>query len=243
MTGIERDGPRAVYSQIGERLAAEIRAHYRAGQRLPAEHELAARFAVNRHTVRHAIDGLVAAGLIERRRGLGTFVLDQPIAYPVHAQARFTENVEALGRAHDSRVIHTATIPAEPGVAERLGLRTGHTVFWLETMRMVENTPFTVISHFLPAERFPDLLAAYDGGSLHATLQRRYGVTLRRALTLVSALLPQGDDASHLLVPRGTPVLRLKTVNVDPAGVPVEYAIARARADRIELHLDHGGSP
>jgi len=239
MTGIDRDGPRAVYSQISERIAKDISTRYRSGERLPSEHEFAARFAVNRHTVRHAIDDLVAAGLIERRRGLGTFVLDGPIAYPVHAQARFTENVEALGRAHDSRVIHTATIPAEEGVANRLKLKPGHTVFWLETMRMVENRPFTVISHFLPADRFPELLAEYEGGSLHATLKRRYRVTLRRALTLVSALLPQGDDASHLLIPRTTPVLRLKTVNVDSEGVPVEYAIARARSDRIELHLDH----
>ena len=160
MTGIERDGKRAVYSQISERIAKDISTRYRPGERLPSEHELAARFAVNRHTVRHAIDGLVAAGLIERRRGLGTFVLDGPIAYPLHAQARFTENVEALGRAHDSRVIHTATIPAEEGVANRLGVKPGHTVFWLKTMRMVENRPFTIISHFLPAERFPQRLMA-----------------------------------------------------------------------------------
>lgn len=242
MSGIDRGGPRAVYSQIGERIAADIRTRYRAGERLPSEHELAARFAVNRHTVRHAIDGLVDAGLIERRRGLGTFVLDAPMSYPVHARARFTANVEALGRTHDSRLIHAAAIPADDGVATRLALRPGEAVLWLETMRMVGNRPFTVISHFLPAARFPGLLAAYDGGSLHATLERCYGVALRRSLTLVSALLPQGDDASHLLLPRGAPVLRLKTVNVDAAGTPVEYAVARARADRIELHLEHGAS-
>lgn len=44
--------------------------------RLPPERVLAARFRVSRGTVREAIGKLVARGLLSRRQGAGTFILD-----------------------------------------------------------------------------------------------------------------------------------------------------------------------
>jgi GntR family phosphonate transport system transcriptional regulator len=52
-------------------------------------------------------------------------------------------------------------------------------------------------------------------------------------------VLPQGDDAKTLGMPQNRPVLRVKSVNVDDRdGTPVEYAIARFRADRIQLRIN-----
>src|ERR1700743_1482493 len=42
---------------------------------LPSERDLAAGFAVSRITVRKALDGLVADGLLVRRQGAGNFVV------------------------------------------------------------------------------------------------------------------------------------------------------------------------
>lgn len=56
---------------------------------------------------------------------------------------------------------------------------------------------------------------------------------------LVTAVLPQGDDAKTLGMPQNRPVLRVKSVNVDDRdGTPVEYAITRFRADRIQLRIN-----
>lgn len=61
-----------------ERAITEGR--YRPGRRLPAERTLAAQLGVARATVRDAIGRLAARGLLERRRGDGT--------YPVAPEAR-----------------------------------------------------------------------------------------------------------------------------------------------------------
>ena len=62
---------------------------------------------------------------------------------------------------------------------------------------------------------------------------------LRRTESLVTAVLPQGDDESLLGMPQNRPVLRVKSVNVDERdGTPVEYAITRFRADRIQLRIN-----
>src|SRR3546814_8669073 len=67
-------------------LADEIRTgQWGEGARLPTEAELAARFRVNRHTLRRAIGGLVDRGLVRVEQGRGIFV---------------RENVLEIGRAH-----------------------------------------------------------------------------------------------------------------------------------------------
>ena len=50
------------YQEIAAKLEQELRQHYRCGDYLPAEQQLAARFEVNRHTLRRAIDQLVEKG-------------------------------------------------------------------------------------------------------------------------------------------------------------------------------------
>lgn len=237
---IDRNGPRAIYLQVAERIATDIRERSMPGDRLAPEPELAARFAVNRHTLRHAIDLLELQGVLERRRGIGTFVLEQPLAYPLHRQARFSDNLAAAGRASHARLLSAACEPAPEEVATALGLRRGNTVWRLTTLREVENAPVSLIEHWLPLQPFPGLAAEYRGGSLHALLTRLFAVRPVRRSTAISAALPLSATARHLRLSPTQPVLRLRTINDDGAtGRPFEYAVSSIRADRIELLIEH----
>lgn len=234
-----RENGEALYAQIARQLERDVASLYAPGDCLPSENDLAMRFGVNRHTLRRAIDELVDAGLLERRHGRGVFVLDSQIDYQIGAGTRFTENLAAMGVLAVNRILRKQTLPAIKGVAERLQIQEGKAVHWIETLRTVDERPMCVISHFIPAERFPDLLDRYEGGSLHAFLTSGYGCRLRRAESLVTGVLPQGDDARCLGMPQNRPVLRVKSVNVDERdGAPVEYAITRFRADRIQLRIN-----
>jgi GntR family transcriptional regulator, phosphonate transport system regulatory protein len=74
-TQLERGAGVAVWRQIEQILAAEIAASgFGEDGRLPSEGELAKRFDVNRHTVRRAMLGLAALGLVSVEQGRGTFV-------------------------------------------------------------------------------------------------------------------------------------------------------------------------
>jgi GntR family phosphonate transport system transcriptional regulator len=104
-------------------------------------------------------------------------------------------------------------------------------------LRIADGFPFCVISHFLPVTPYSAVLSEYQDGSLHELLTRNCGV-LRRTESLVTAVLPQGDDAKLLGITQSRPVLRVKSLNVlDRDGTPVEYAITRFRADRIQLRI------
>lgn len=236
---VARDTGEALYAQIARQIEQELVRMYSPGDCLPSEGDLAARFGVNRHTLRRAIDELVDLGLVERRHGRGVFVLDTQLEYRIEAGTRFTENLAALGLETANRILRKQKLPAIERVAERLGIPVGDPVFWIETLRTAEGRPLCVISHFIPAERFSEVMPQYADGSLHAFLAATYGVRLKRTESLVTAVLPQGDDARLLGMPQNRPVLRVKSVNVDDRdGTPVEYAITRFRADRIQLRIN-----
>lgn len=235
---INRHIGETVYSQIARSLEDEIQRFYTAGDFLPSEQELALRYAVNRHTVRRAIEQLIANGLVERQHGRGTMVLDLPLDYTIGKVTRFTETLELTGKATCSEIIRKLVIPARDGVMRRLQLEQNDDVIWIESLRSADGKPMCVISHYLPFAQFPDLLNQYSGGSLHEFIQNHYGIALRRQESMVTAENPQGDDAALLGMPMNRPLLRVKSVNVsEPDGRPLEYALTRFRADRIQLRI------
>lgn len=238
LLALDRYGGEAVYSQIARLLEEEIQKYHTPGSYLPSEAELAQRFGVNRHTLRRAVEELMQSGLVERIHGKGTRVLDAPVDYTLGQGTRFTEQLEAEGMTAVTRILRKLLVPARGGVAQRLSLPEEAPVVWMETLRLVEDRPYCVISHFLPQAYFPELLEAYAGGSLHEHIRSRYAITLRRVESLVTASLPLGDDARLLSMPQHQPVLRVKSVNVHAQDdTPLEYSLTRFRADCIQLRI------
>ena len=232
------EGSPSIYRQIHYILMQEIQELYSAGDILPAETELAERFGVNRHTLRRAIDELVLDGLVERYHGKGVFVLESSINYSINSNTRFTETLESQGHLTTSRVMRKKKVPARGGVALRLQIQEGEEVVYIETLRSVEGKPFCVISHFLPLKICPLVLERYENGSLHSFLQQHSGIEIERSESLISAVLPETDDARLLNMSRQFPVLRVKSINLNKQStIPVEYAITRFRGDAAQLSI------
>lgn len=234
----DRSSGTPLYRQISQTIADEVQRHYSPGMRLPSEPVLAERFSVNRHTLRAAVDELVQAGLVERRRGLGVFVLDGVVSYGIHKNTRFTRSIENTGSSAESIVMRKQVVLASDGIGRRLKLAAGDRVIWIETLRKVNDAPFSIVSHFIPADVGRPLLDQYHGGSLHDCIAEHLGVRLERQLSLITTQMPQGDDAKLLGIARHQPVLRVKSVNVDAASqAPLEYCLTRMRGDRVELEV------
>lgn len=71
--------PLPLYQQLAELLSRQIASgSLLAGARLPSEPELARQHGIGRPTVRQATELLVQRGLVERRRGSGTYVRSAP---------------------------------------------------------------------------------------------------------------------------------------------------------------------
>lgn len=241
MPQLVRQSGLAVWAQIAEALRAEIEQGLDEDDWLPAEPELAARFGVNRHTLRHAVDALIDEGLVERVRGRGTRVLAGALTYGIGADTRFTEQLAASGRTASVELLEKADIAAEGSVSRRLRVAEGATVLRLVTLRGEAGFPFCLTLHFLAGTAAAIARADYAGGSLHALLRAR-GVTLERKHSLITTRLPLPEDAARLRAPRNRPVLRVKGVNVRrECGDVQEYVISQFRGEHVRLSVTEPG--
>jgi GntR family phosphonate transport system transcriptional regulator len=235
----KKSGSHPVYRQVRDILEAEIRKIYSPGDFMPSEMELASRFKINRHTLRRAIDELVTDGFVGKIHGKGTFVIRSVIDYEIKSTTRFTENLASQGRQTQSEVLRKIALPASSGVASRLGLVDTEPVALIETLRFVDDMPFCIVSHFLPYAKFYHVLKKYESGSLHRFIGEHYKITLKRTLSLISAVIAHKDDAELLNTSRECPLLRVKSLNVDASTEePVEYVVTRFRGDATQLSVE-----
>ena len=119
-------GRSPLWRSIHDNLRAEMATgHYPPGTKLPTEAELAARFGVNRHTVRQALAALAEGGLVHPRRGAGVFVTAKPADYALGRRVRFQQNLAAQGRLASRRFTRMETRPSTPKEAEARGMTEG----------------------------------------------------------------------------------------------------------------------
>jgi GntR family transcriptional regulator len=130
---LDPDSPLPLWAQ----LRADLRGRLARGefdQRFPTERELTAVYEVSRHTVREAVRHLRADGLVERRRGLGTFVVKTEFEQPLGSLYSLFRFVEAQGVEQRSSVL-VAEVRSDATVAGKLGLEPGSELFYLVRIR------------------------------------------------------------------------------------------------------------
>ncbi|MCY1534174.1 putative transcriptional regulator PhnF [compost metagenome] len=209
--------------------------HLAPGDYLPGEMQLAARFSVNRHTLRRAVDELVLEGRLLRQQGKGTQVLADPLIYPVEAGSAYSDSLSALGHRVDAQLLERRQRAASLEECQHLQLANAAELLELTTLRLLDGQPVSLIRHRFCASQAP-LLADYRGGSLRHYLAER-DLPLTRTFSLIGARLPSRDEAARLLMPRHAPLLSVLTLSRDLAGRPVELALSTSRADRFQYQV------
>lgn len=236
-SALERQDGVAVWRQIANALRTEIAGGtYKAGDRLPTEAALSARFAVNRHTVRRALEMLSRDGLIRVEQGRGSFVAEDVLDYNVEPRTRFTEWIRKHNREPSGVVRQLREIPADSRVAAALGIRAGSRVVLLERLGFADDRPVSLARHHFPSSRLKGLLAALRSMPRITEALRSIGVEdYLRLQTRVTARLPTQAEADLLRTPRSRPVLICENINVDRAGTIIEYGVGCYPTPRVQI--------
>ncbi|MDF1855545.1 phosphonate metabolism transcriptional regulator PhnF [Pseudooceanicola sp.] len=228
-----------LWKSIAEALTADIAGgRYGPGDKLPTEAELAARFGVNRHTVRRGLADLADHGLIHARRGAGVFVTQAPTDYPIGRRVRFHQNLRAAGRLPAREILTAETRGAAPREAEALHLPAGARVHVSEGRSLADGQPIALYRSVFPAARFPDLLTRLAETGSVTRMLAHFGITdYIRASTRLTAKRATATQANGLRLREGDPILRTVGINVDPEGRPIEYGHTWFAGDRVTLTL------
>ena len=236
---MERRNGIALWRQIADQIRLAISSGEYA-ERLPPEIALAARFGVNRHTVRSAIAALEQEGVLRAEQGRGTFVeRKQKLAYPIGARTRFSEGLRDQARERRGVLLDYAIEPADERTAQALDLAAESQVVRLETLSEADGRPVSRATSYFDAARFEGIEKAYaESGSITIAL-KSFGIPdyFRRS-TLISARHASAADLTDLNLSPGAIVLVTVYVNVDPDGQPIQYSETRFAADLVELSVN-----
>lgn len=226
----------ALWRQIAETITRDIEERLGPGDKLPTEAELAARFGVNRHTVRRALASLTQSGLIHTRRGAGAFVTARPTEYPLSRRMRFHRAVSATGRVPGRRILGTLSAPASDIEAKALQIGVGAGVLRVEGLTLSDGV---TIGHFrssFPGDRLAGMSDALARGLGITDALAACGIDdYLRAWTRLSARSADSILAGHLSLRPGDPVMRAEALNTTPDGTPVEYAEGHFAGERVTL--------
>lgn len=229
-THIDHTSPVPVFMQVEQDLLRQILSGtLRSGDRLPRETELARLYGISRMTVRHALEGLAAARLVRRTRGVGTIVTapSLPVVCDLGLMVSFVEQLRRQGHRAETSVdaLERTDPPAHVRSALALGPRDRTTV--LRRVIAIDHRPIVVNTSWLPAKRFPGLDAAtLVDGSLWRTLVKRYGTRPRRTDNLVELVTASADEARLLHVEEDSPLMRLTGTVFGDRKQPLEYSMA-----------------
>jgi GntR family transcriptional regulator len=222
-----------------QRIQSAIRKRIDAGQLRPgdpvsSERDLAKLHAVSLMTARHALATLEREGIVERRRGIGTFVATPKIHF--NKLMSYTEQMAARSLTAASKILFANIVEEEPEAASRLMLSPTEPLIKLERIRHASDEPFALEICYLSATQFSGLLATpLHNNSLFAILERDYDIKLGYADEEIDATPADSRAAELLNVPRREPLLRIRQLIYTAKDKPLMYVLGIYRSDRHNL--------
>jgi GntR family phosphonate transport system transcriptional regulator len=234
---LHRQDGLTLWRQIADRLRAEIASGAsKPGAQLPTEAELSARFNVNRHTVRRALEELSRDGLVRVEQGRGTFIAEDVLDYAVEARTRFSEWIRRHNKEPSGKVLRLQETGADQRAASGLGIRPGARVVMLERIGYADERPVGITRHYFPAGRLKGILETLREHPRITDALLAVGVEdYLRQQTRVTARLPTPTEAELLQMSRNRPVLATENINVDRTGVIVEFSLGCYPTPRVQI--------
>ncbi len=227
---LDRSSPVPLYFQVARQFEAAIdRGDLRPGQRLANEIDLAERYGLSRPTMRRAIGELVSQGLLVRKRGVGTQVVQSQVQRPVELSSLY-DDLAKSGQDPSTLVISCGTAPAQETVASALGIPEGAPVVAIERLRSARGEPLALLANWVPVDLGAMTTELLTDHGLYDLL-RRYNVNLRIANQRIGASAADSAQARQLGVRRGAPLVTMERTSYDDTGRAVELGRHVYRAD------------
>lgn len=233
---LDRSSPVPLYFQVATQFERAIVAGDIApGDKIDNEISLARDLGLSRPTMRQAIQLLVDKGLLVRKRGVGTQVVQGKVRRTLELTSLF-DDLAGAGQRPRTDVLALTRVPADAEVAHELQVEVGAPVWSLERLRWMGEEPLALMSNYLPVELvdLEELDLEHEG--LYALL-RGSGISIRVAKQRIGASGASAAQAEQLRESPGAPLLTMQRTAYDSAGRAVEFGRHAYRPDLYAFEL------
>jgi len=230
---VNKNSPIPVYHQIKEALYNFIKTMDE-GDIIPPLSELSVFFDVARPTVRHAVSCLVEEGLLEPRKGQGTFVRKVKIQQnSLYTFKSFNKNMSLKGLIHETKVLELKEI-TNPFFAKKLKIDISEKIMFLKRLRIVDGEPSVICDEYMPSKLMKNILFEHnlEKESLGNLIETYAGGHITRSDREVTACLASNEDSDLLEVEENSPLLVFNAITYLVEEIPVHFSILKYRGDR-----------
>ena len=234
---VDRTSPVPLYFQVSQYLQQAIETgDIPNGSLFENEIQLAAELGVSRPTMRRAMQDLVESGLVVRRRGIGTRVVQPKVRRPMELTS-LHDDLAGTGKAPSTEVLEIGVCEADDEIAASLRVPFGAPVQRVVRLRSAAGIPIAKMTNFLP-ESVGSLEAEdlKDRGLYE--LMRSRGIHLHSATQVVGARKATAAEARLLHEPRNAALLTMQRTAFDDHGAVVEYGSHIYAASRYSFTVD-----
>lgn len=228
-------GQKPLWSQLYDILESRIsNGYYKEGEVLPSEMSLMEEFEVSRVTVRQAMDKLINAKLISRKRGKGTIVLKKENVIATSFQSSFN-GIEEMNNANDRRVINLEYVHPPIDVAYYFGISTNQMLLKLTRQTYVDGKPVTHYESYLnpivPLDEKTDF-----SGSMYQKLEE-VGYPITRVNEKITASIMTPSEKEMFDIHKTEAIMnRIRMGKSDT--IPIEYTYSKYVAKGYELEIN-----
>ncbi|WP_309126521.1 GntR family transcriptional regulator [Kocuria sp.] len=233
---VDRTSPVPLYHQVAQGLEEAIRSgDLPPGTKLDNEIDLANRLNLSRPTMRKAMDQLVRAGLLVRKRGVGTQVVGAQVRRSLELTS-LHDDLQRSGSKPTTEVLDFTQIPAEEDVASLLGVPAGEEVYHLVRLRRTDGDPLALMENWIPCSLCELSREQLAQNGLYAAM-REQGINFQLAHQRVGAVDADPFQAEQLHVAPGAALVAMSRTAMDDIGRPVETGRHVYRADKYSFEL------
>ena len=224
------------YENISNEIRKRVNSgYYPTDQPISDEVSLTKEFGCSRMTMKRALDILVAEGLLYRKRGHGTFIVQSA----ANDDKINVISEETLGLSNllkhskvTSRIIKFEVQFPDEKVAAQLGIDRDSPVYHIIRLRLVDDEPFVTERTYMPVAVIPgiteEVLQSSIYKHIHETLRLKIGGAHRK----IRADKPNVLDEEYLGCKSDDPILEVEQNGFLNNGTPFEYSFSRHRYDK-----------
>jgi GntR family transcriptional regulator len=224
-----------LYQQLNEALRGLVGSgEFKTGARFLSEREVSVRFEVSRITANKALSNLISEGILEYRKGVGTFVRGGVLDYDLRSLVSFTGKAAAAGKKPSTRVLAFNTVPASSvsaRIAGALRVSGGDRLYTVERLRLADGVPVILERRFVVESLCPGLHQKDFGSSLYGVWTERFHLEIAGADQTICAAAIRGREARLMDVPGGAAGLVVRSVGWLRDGKPLWWERTLYRGD------------
>lgn len=219
---LDRNSPIPLYFQVAQHLEqAIVSGAIPNGSQFDNEIQLAERLGLSRPTMRRALEHLVDKGLIVRRRGIGTRVVQPKVRRPLELTSLYEDLVRS-GQRPVTKVLAVEVMEADEDLAALLACPEASPVLRVDRLRSAGDVPIAKMTNYLP-----EAVGTFEPDELEEhglyELMRSRGFQLHAATQVVGARNSTAAEARLLDESKGSALLTMQRVTYDDHGSVVEY--------------------